>query len=141
MSKKETKEAIEFHLQRIDFHRASLGPFVRYLKSLISVEEYEGKGVWQQILPVMTKKQIEHLFSMIDHIERLINLPTGYDEEKDIRPKEDNTKEIGELRGAISAISANYPPSNYSMLREALDISMDLIEEKISQLIEERKGE
>lgn len=29
---------------------------------------------------------------------------------------------------AIKAIKSNYPPSNYSMLREALDLSIELLE-------------
>lgn len=32
---------------------------------------------------------------------------------------------------AIEAIKCNYPPSNYSMLREALDLSMKVLEKQI----------
>lgn len=32
---------------------------------------------------------------------------------------------------AIEAIKCNYPPSNYSMLREALDLSMEILEKQI----------
>lgn len=33
---------------------------------------------------------------------------------------------------AIEAIKKNYPPENYSILREALDLAIKVLEEKIS---------
>ena len=35
---------------------------------------------------------------------------------------------MNKYQEAIKAIKSNYPPENYTMLREALNISMDLLE-------------
>lgn len=35
---------------------------------------------------------------------------------------------MNQYQEAIKAIKSNYPPSNYSMLREALDLSIKLLE-------------
>lgn len=35
---------------------------------------------------------------------------------------------MNKYQEAIKAIKSNYPPSNYSMLREALDLSIELLE-------------
>jgi len=40
---------------------------------------------------------------------------------------------IEKLTDAKKAIQANYPPSNYTMLREALDLSMELIDAEIER--------
>jgi hypothetical protein len=36
----------------------------------------------------------------------------------------------------ISAIEQNYPPENYTMLREALDYCLKILKEKISESLE-----
>lgn len=36
---------------------------------------------------------------------------------------------------AIEAIKSNYPPENYSILREALDLSMELLDKKEKGLL------
>jgi hypothetical protein len=38
---------------------------------------------------------------------------------------------------AIKAIKANYPPENYSMLREALDLAIKLLEKEANQPTEQ----
>lgn len=39
-------------------------------------------------------------------------------------------KEKEKIRQHISAIQKNYPPENYTMLREALDYCLELLKEK-----------
>lgn len=34
---------------------------------------------------------------------------------------------------AIEVIKSNYPPENYTMLREALDLSIELLTEKVER--------
>lgn len=42
---------------------------------------------------------------------------------------------------AIETIKANYPPENYSMLREALDIALTLLEDQEAKpMIENERG-
>lgn len=42
---------------------------------------------------------------------------------------------------AIETIKANYPPENYSMLREALDIALALLEDQEAKpMIENERG-
>lgn len=35
---------------------------------------------------------------------------------------------------AIEVIKSNYPPSNYTMLREALDLAIDVLQDKINEI-------
>ena len=52
-------------------------------------------------------------------------------------------EEKEKIKQHISAIQKNYPPENYTMLREALDYCLDLLKEKeLGQQLEEmRDGE
>jgi hypothetical protein len=36
---------------------------------------------------------------------------------------------------AIEAIKANYPPENYSILREALDLAIIVLQEKVDESV------
>lgn len=38
---------------------------------------------------------------------------------------------MNKFQDAINTIKSNYPPSNYSMLREALDLSIELLDKQI----------
>lgn len=38
-----------------------------------------------------------------------------------------------EYKEAIEVIRSNYPPSNYTMLREALDLAIKILEEKVPE--------
>jgi len=44
------------------------------------------------------------------------------------------------LLEAIEAIKKNYPPSSYSMLREALDMAMDAMQEKAAKEAEAKEN-
>ena len=43
-------------------------------------------------------------------------------------------EEKEKIRQHISAIQENYPPENYTLLREALDYCLDLLKEKEKEL-------
>jgi hypothetical protein len=52
------------------------------------------------------------------------------------------TEEKEKIKQHISAIQENYPPENYTLLREALDYCLDLLKEKeLMQQLEEMRGE
>lgn len=38
-----------------------------------------------------------------------------------------------EYKKAIEVIKSNYPPSNYTLLREALDLAIKLLDEKVNK--------
>jgi predicted RNase H-like HicB family nuclease len=38
-----------------------------------------------------------------------------------------------EYKQAIETIKGNYPPENYTMLREALDLAIEVMQEKINE--------
>lgn len=39
-------------------------------------------------------------------------------------------------KDAIKVIMSNYPPENYTLLREALDLAVELLEEKMEDDVE-----
>lgn len=47
---------------------------------------------------------------------------------------------MDKYKEAIQAIKANWPPSNYTMLRDALNLAVEALEKQMSKKIERRKG-